>query len=281
MHTTSGRATACGGWRLACAADSTTFTGMSPTNRTIPGTGLLLLTVAISGCEPAPAPAGDSARVLVFTRTEGYRHTSIGPGIEAVRAIGEEAGFRVEATEDPSVFDADRLARYGAVVFLSTSGGVLDPAGEQALTGYIRAGGGFVGVHAASDTEYDWAWYGRLVGAYFASHPSDPGVREAVLHVVDADHPSTAGLPDPWVREDEWYDFSALEPGLTVLLHIDESFYKRPDEDPAPVPRPIAWYHAFEGGRAWYTALGHTSESFSEPAFLEHLRGGILYALGR
>ncbi|MDX1673853.1 MAG: ThuA domain-containing protein [Longimicrobiales bacterium] len=254
---------------------------MSPTNRAIPTTGLLLLTVTISGCEPAPATPGDSTRVLVFSRTEGYRHASIEPGIEAIRAIGEEAGFRVDATEDPSAFDADRLARYGAVVFLSTSGDVLDPAGEQALTGYIRSGGGFVGIHAASDTEYDWAWYGRLVGGYFASHPSDPGVREAVLHVVDADHPSTVGLPDPWVREDEWYDFDARQPGLTVLLDIDESSYKRPDEDPAPVPRPIAWYHAFEGGRAWYTALGHTSKSFSEPAFLEHLRGGLLYALGR
>jgi type 1 glutamine amidotransferase len=242
-------------------------------------TGLLLGAV-LAGCDSPPDPAAESPRVLVFSRTTGYRHASIEPGIEAVRAIGREEGFGVEATEDPTVFTRDGLEGYDVVVFLSTSEDVLDEAQQEAFAGYIRGGGAFVGVHAASDTEYDWPWYGRLVGAYFAGHPNDPNVREGILHVADPGHPSTEALPDPWVRQDEWYDFGELEPGLNVLLEVDERSYKRPQEDPAPEPRPIAWFHEFDGGRSWYTALGHTSESFAEPEFLEHLRGGLVYALG-
>lgn len=243
-------------------------------------TVLLIVVAAWAACTPDPSLVQESPRVLVFSRTMDYRHASIEPGIEAIRTIGRAEGFEVDATEDPTVFTQDGLVGYAAVVFLSTTDDVLDDAQQQAFAGYIRGGGGFAGVHAASDTEYDWAWYGRLVGAYFARHPDNPNVREGVLHVADADHPSTESLPDPWVREDEWYEFSELEPGLNVLLTIDESSYKQPGEDPAPAPRPIAWYHEFDGGRAWYTALGHTSESFSEPEFLEHLDGGLRYAIG-
>lgn len=244
-------------------------------------TRLLALLLAVgAACDTGPTSERESARVLVFSRTMGYRHASIEPGIEAIRAIGRDEGYEVEATEDPSVFETDGLDGYAVVVFLSTSGDVLNEAQQQALTAFVRGGGGFVGVHAASDTEYDWPWYGRLVGGYFESHPNNPNVREGLLRVADASHPSTEGLPDPWVREDEWYEFGELEPGLNVLLTVDESSYKLPEEDPAPGPRPIAWYHEFDGGRAWYTALGHTSESFVEPAFLEHLLGGLSYALG-
>jgi type 1 glutamine amidotransferase len=249
-------------------------------NRKTQRLALLILVAACSACTSDPGPGPESPRVLVFSRTMGYRHASIEPGIEAIRRIGEEAGFDVDATEDPSVFEADRLERYAAVVFLSTSDDVLDEAQQQAFAEYIRGGGGFAGVHGAADTEYDWRWYGRLVGAYFSSHPNDPNVREGTLHVVDRDHASTRGLPDPWIRRDEWYDFGELEPGLNVLLDVDESSYKRPAENPAPAPRPMAWLHSFDGGRAWYTGLGHTSASFSEPAFLEHLAGGLRYAIG-
>ena len=236
------------------------------------------LTLCLAACGPRPDPA-ESPRVLVFSRTTGYRHASIEPGIEAIRAIGREDGFAVEATEDPAVFAPGGLDGYDAIVFLSTTEDVLDEGQQEVFAAYIRGGGAFVGVHAASDTEYDWPWYGRLVGAYFAGHPNDPNVREGILHVADADHPSTATLPDPWVREDEWYDFGELEPGLHVLLEVDETSYKRTDENPVASLRPIAWFHEFDGGRSWYTGLGHTSESFAEPAFLEHLRGGLSWAL--
>ncbi len=219
-------------------------------------------------------------RVLVFSKTEGYRHASIEPGIEAIRRLGAEHGFEVEATEDAALFNQRDLARFNVVVFLSTTGDILDDAQQIAFARFIQAGGGFVGIHAASDTEYGWPWYGRLVGGYFTSHPGNPNVREGTLHVADASHPSTEMLPDPWVRTDEWYDFRDRNPDVHVLLNIDETTYKRADEHPAPAPRPIAWYHEFDGGRAWYTALGHTSESFAEPLFLKHLLGGIEWAIG-
>lgn len=226
-------------------------------------------------------PEDEGPRILVFSKTEAFRHASIAAGIEALERLGREHGVGVDATEDASTFDHDELDRYVAVVFLSTTGDVLDDAQQNAFTEYIRAGGGFVGIHSASDTEYDWPWYGRLVGAYFDGHPGNPGVRTATLLVAEAEHPATAGLPSPWVREDEWYDFRDVEGGLTVLLDVDESSYKRPDEDPAPEPRPIAWFHEFDGGRAFYTALGHTEESYAEPLFLSHVWGGVTMVMRR
>ena len=238
------------------------------------------------GQTPSPVPRTpvvreSRAHVLVFSRTAGYRHASIEPGIAAIRALGEEDGFAVDATEDASAFEPGNLRQYDAIVFLSTTLDVLNEEQEAAFMDYIRQGGGFVGIHAASDTEYDWPWYGGLVGGYFASHPNNPNVREGVLLVADSTHPSTEMLPARWVREDEWYDIRDLAPGLNVLLNVDETSYKRPDERPAPEPRPIAWYHEYDGGRSWYTALGHTSESFSEPLFLDHVRGGLRFAIGQ
>ena len=246
-----------------------------------PGLFLLLpLLPLLLACGVDPDPVATD-RVLVFSRTAGYRHASIETGIDAIREIGATAGFEVDATEAPSVFSDDGLAGYGAVVFLLTTGDVLDAPQQAALTRFVQAGGGFVGVHSASDTEYDWPWYGGLVGGYFTSHPNAPNVREGTLLVADPTHASTSMLPSPWVREDEWYDLRDLAPDLTVLLNVDESSYKTPAENPAAAPRPIAWYHEYDGGRSWYTALGHTSESFGEALFLDHLEGGIRYALGR
>jgi len=225
------------------------------------------------------APTDEEARILVFSRTEQFRHASIEPGIQALRALGEQHGIAVDATEDPSRFNAEQLAAYAAVVFLSTTGDVLDEEQQDAFMEYVRGGGGFVGIHSASDTEYDWAWYGRLVGGYFDGHPSNPGVRSGTLLVADVAHPATESLPSPWIRDDEWYDIRDLQSGLRVLLDIDESSYKDEGEAPAVEPRPIAWFQEFEGGRAFYTALGHTSESYEEQLFLQHVWGGIMSVL--
>lgn len=221
-------------------------------------------------------PQASPDRILVFSKTVGFRHDSIGPGVEALRELGAANGFAVDATEQAGQFTPANLGRYKAVVFLSTTGDVLNGGQQAAFMSYIRNGGGFVGVHAAADTEHGWAWYGDLVGAYFARHP-DPA--QARIRVEDRDHPSTRTLPDPWNRFDEWYDFqrNPRSKGVTVLLTLDEASYPggQMGND-----HPIAWYHEFEGGRAWYTAGGHTDASFSEPAFLEHLLGGIRYAAG-
>jgi len=181
----------------------------------------------------------------------------------------------VDATEHPAVFDDALLAPYRAVVFLLTTGDVLDPKQQAAFEYYIRAGNGYVGVHSASDTEYDWPWYGALVGAYFASHPA---IQMATIHVEDLSHPSTAGLPDSWQRTDEWYNFRSNPRGdVRVLARLDEASYAggAMGED-----HPIAWYHTYDGGRAWYTALGHVREAYHDPAFRSHLLGGIAYASG-
>jgi type 1 glutamine amidotransferase len=220
-------------------------------------------------------PEQEAPRILVFSKTAAFRHGSIPAGIAAIRQVAEAEGIGVDASEDASTFTPDALAAYDAIVFLSTTGDVLDDEQQAALTAYVRGGGGFAGIHSASDTEYDWEWYGRLVGAYFDGHPSNPGVRPGTLLVTSPRHPATEGLPSPWMRDDEWYDLRDLQANLTVLLEIDESSYKLPEEEPAPEPRPIAWYHEFDGGRAFYTALGHTEESWAEAGFLDHVWGGI------
>lgn len=222
-----------------------------------------------------PPPSGPD-RILVFSKTATFRHGSIEPGIAAIRNLGAANGFAVDATEDSAQLTTANLRRYKAVVFLSTTGNVLDNEQQAAFMAYIRNGGGYVGIHAAADTEHGWPWYGGLVGAYFASHPEPAQAR---IRVENRNHPSTATLPDPWTRFDEWYDF-AQNPrsrGVTVLLTLDETSYSGGQMG---TDHPIAWSHEYDGGRAWYTALGHTDESFSEPAFLEHLLGGIRYAAG-
>lgn len=244
---------------------------------------LVALALASAACgtstpsTPTPSASSTSpARVLVFTRTTGFRHASIPDGIAAVRSLGAAGGFAVDATEDPAAFTDDNLRRYAAVVFLSTTGDVLDAGGERAFERYVRAGGGFAGVHAAADTEYGWPFYGRVVGAYFKRHPA---VQPARLTVEDATHVSTRHLPTSWERTDEWYDFRANpRPGVHVLLTLDETSYTGGGMG---ADHPVAWCHAVDGGRAWYTALGHTRESFAERTFLDHLRGGIEYAAGR
>lgn len=210
-------------------------------------------------------------RILVFSKTSGYRHESIPDGIEALRAIGRRAGFQVDASEDAAVFLDAQLARYRVVVFLSTSEDVLDEPQQEAFVRYVRRGGGFVGVHAASDTEYDWPWYGRLVGAYFSDHPE---IQTARVSVVSS-HPAVRGLPELWERRDEWYNFKALPEAVEVLARVDESSYTGGKHG---ADHPIAWSHEYDGGRSFYTAMGHTRESYGEPLFRRLLLGGILYA---
>ncbi len=239
--------------------------------------GALLLSACVAPSSQHNADAQPAFRVLVFSRTLGYRHDSIPEGIAAIKALGAEHGFAVTATEDPTYFQPDTLAQFAVVVFLNTSGDVLDTLAQEAFKAYIEGGGGYVGVHAASDTEYDWPWYGQLVGAYFESHPH---IQEAVVRVVDRTHPSTRHLPEAWARTDEWYNFHA-NPRLHnvhVLAVLDETTYEggKMGED-----HPIAWYHTVGEGRAWYTAMGHTKESYAEPLFQQHLLGGILWAARR
>ena len=223
----------------------------------------------------APPTRPAAYRVLVFSKTQKFRHDSIPAGIAAIRKLGDVNGFAADATEDAAAFADANLKRYAAVVFLNTTGDVLDDAQQAAFERYIKNGGGYVGVHAASDTEYGWPWYGKLVGAYFARHPA---IQPATIIRETADHPATAVLPEKWDRTDEWYTFkSNPRAGVTVLLSLDESTY----DGGGMGDHPIAWCHEFDGGRAFYTGLGHTKESYAEPLFLQHLLGGIEWAARR
>lgn len=212
---------------------------------------------------------------LVFSKTVGFRHDSIPAGIQAIQNLGLSHDFEVTATEDASVFTHDGLAGYDVIIFLNTTGDVLNEAQQTAMESFLASGKGFVGIHSAADTEYGWSWYGDVVGAYFDNHPA---IQQAELFVEDRVHPSTAHLPARWERTDEWYAFQANpRNNVHVLVSLNESSYSggTMGED-----HPWAWCREIGGGRSFYTNGGHTSDSFSEDAFLDHLLGGIEWAAG-
>lgn len=275
--------------------------------RKLPLLSLLISLVALPllsacGSEDAPSDTADNFRLLVFSRTEGFRHTSIETGVDTVRQLGLMHGFEVDHSEDPARFSDDNLAQYAAVMWLSTTGNVLDAEQKLAFERYIRNGGGYIGVHSASDTEYDWPFYGELVGAYFHSHPifplgaaEGPGVQNAELQAEADDHPASAHLPQPWAIEDEFYAFRDNPRGqVRVLLNIDENSY---NQDPNTTnigadrfligetgvmnDHPMSWCHTRLGGHAWYTALGHAISIYADANFRLHLLGGILTASGQ
>lgn len=216
-------------------------------------------------------------KLLVFSKTKGWQHTSIPFGIKALLKIGQEQKYQVDTTVNAADFTDQNLQKYDAVVFMSTTGNVLNAEQQAAFERYIQSGGGYVGVHSAADTEYDWPWYGNLVGGYFESHPNNPNVRKATIVISDKKHPASSMLPDTWERSDEWYSYKSLYSGIKVLMSLDESTY---DGGTNGAVHPISWYHEYDGGRAFYTGLGHTDETYSEKMFLDHLTGGIQYAIG-
>lgn len=238
----------------------------------------LPLAIALGGSARADTEshAQRDERVLVFSKTAAFRHDAIPEGIAMIRDLGRRNDFAVDATEDAGAFTATNLRRYDAVVFLSTTGDVLDAAQQAAFEHYIEAGGGFVGIHAASDTEYGWPWYGGLVGARFRNHPA---IQQATVTVTDGRHPSTRDLPTSWSRTDEWYNFQANPTSsVHVLAWLDERSYTGGNMG---VDHPISWCQDYDGGRSWYTGMGHTKESYADPRYAGHVLGGILTASGR
>lgn len=236
---------------------------------TLLATGILFALFSFRMLKQTPKP-----RILVFSKTAGFRHESIAAGKNAIIKLGKEHGFLVDTTENDSYFTEDSLKKYKAVVFLSTTGNILNAPQQIAFERYIQAGGGYAGIHAAADTEYDWGWYGKLVGGYFLSHPK---TQEAVVNVTDRTNAASSHLPEKWRRTDEWYNYKTLNPNVKVLASLDESSYEGGQNG---TNHPIAWYHQFDGGRAFYTGMGHTRESFADPLYLKHLLGGIKYAIG-
>ncbi len=225
----------------------------------------------------AAADARPAFRVLVFSRTLGYRHASITNGIAAIRELGATNGFAVEATESSSAFTATNLGRFQAVVFLSVTGDVLDTDQERVFRNYLEAGGGFAAIHGAifgpRACEDKWAWYGEMFGCTFTNHSK---VLPATVVLEDAAHPANIGLPSHWERTDEWYNYTGTPRSCAhILATVDESTYHG---GTVGNDHPIAWCRPVGQGRMWFTAMGHTESSFSEPLFLKHLLGGIQYA---
>ncbi|GAB1818807.1 ThuA domain-containing protein [Herbidospora sp. RD11066] len=231
-----------------------------------------LATAAAVTVFPAVPAQAASYKVLVFSKTAGFRHDSISVGIQAIRDLGSAGDFTVDATEDSSAFTSSNLSQYKAVVFLSTTGDVLNDTQQSAFQSYVDGGGGYVGVHAAADTEYNWSYYGQLVGAWFNSHPS---IQQATVRNEDRAHAATAHLGTTWSRTDEWYSYrSNPRANVKVLQNLDESTYSGGGMG----DHPITWCHPQSAGRAFYTGLGHTQESYSDSNFRTLLLGGIRYA---
>ena len=228
---------------------------------------------------------------LIFSKTAAFRHTECIPsGTVAIAQMAQRNGFTVDATENAADFNDANLAKYDVVIFLCTTGDVLNGAQQTAFEHYIQGGGGYAGIHSASDTEYDWSWYGGLVGAYFRDHPGVAGVNQqfqtATMNVEDRHTPATSKLGKTWTREEEWYNFRTNpRDAVHVLLSVDESTYDPrgysvPGGSPPMGDHPISWCHAYDGGRAFYTALGHKGTYWEEPKLLDHVLGGIEMAAG-
>lgn len=214
-------------------------------------------------------------QVLIFSETQGYRHNSIENGIQAIQRIGNEVNFKTITSQDSRFFTENDLEKIDLVIFLNTTGDILNMDEQTAFQSYMENGGNFFGIHAAADTEYDWSWYGDLVGAYFKGHPE---IQEAVINIKMPHHITVEHLQDDtWKRTDEWYNYKEIGKGLNVLMTLDESTYKGGENGDF---HPIAWFQNYRGGGiSIYTGGGHTTESYSEPDFLQHLRKCIEFAI--
>lgn len=214
-------------------------------------------------------------KVLVFCKTGAYYHKSIPAGIAAIQKLAAQNGFKCDTTTDSLKFNTRNLRQYDAVIFLNTTGNVLSDVGQKAFEDYIRSGKGYVGIHSASDTEYDWPWYNQLVGAYFKNHPNQ---QKATFNIVDHSFPGMQKMPQQWELFEELYNFKDTHwDKMHVLITMDEKTIKGGANGDF---HPMSWYHDFEGGRSFYTAIGHLDSTFDDSLYLSHLLGGIQYAIG-
>lgn len=232
---------------------------------------LLIALVALALCLEALATQ-PQPRVLVFTKTTGWRHDSIPTAVAALQRLGAQEGLAVDHSEDADDFNENNLQRYRAVIFASTTGDVLDARQQAVMENFVRSGGGYMGVHSAADTEYEWPWYGELVGAWFKSHP--PGLQTTRV-VFERD-----GMPTDvkWTVTDEIYNYrSNPRESVRVTATVQENDYQGGSMGS---DHPIAWCHAYDGGRAWYTGLGHDGKLYGDPRFEAQLISGLRYASG-
>lgn len=221
-------------------------------------------------------------KVLLFSKTDGFHHESINEGVTAIKQLAVRHNFTVDWQENATAFNDKNLEKFQAVIFLNTTGNIMNAEQKAAFEKFIKSGKGYVGIHSASDTEYDWAWYTKMVGNTFKIHPQQ---QTAYLKVEDYNFPGMDRFPKRMLWTDEWYEFSqpAKATDLKFLLSVDEKSYdpnvKWGTNEGKPMGfHPISWYHPYDGGRAFYTALGHIPLTFSDQTFLDHIYGGIYWA---
>jgi len=229
---------------------------------------IILSLILLSSCADKPE------KVLIFSKTVEFRHSSIETGVTSLTQFLESKNIQVDATENAIYFTEDSLKHYSAVIFLNTTGNVLNNIQQADFERYIQAGGGYIGIHAATDTEYNWPWYNKLVGAYFNGHPA---IQEATVDIVKKNDPCCQHLPDDWSLDEEWYNFKSINPTIDVLMTLDESSYEGGTNG---TDHPIVWKHHYDGGRAFYTAIGHQEATFSNQLYLQQVFAGIQFAIG-
>lgn len=240
-----------------------------------------IITLSLMTTSFAADKSAQGGKFLLFTKTADFRHKSIEVGVVAMKAMAEEKGFTIVHTEDTDLFAGDKLKEFDALIFMNSSGNVFNEAEEAALMDYIHSGGGFVGIHLAGGTEMKktiWPWFMGLVGGRFTHHPKR---QDATMVIEDREDSSTRHLQPRWRTFGEWYNFEHISPDIHVLISLDETTYDLGGKPGMGDFHPLAWHHEYEGGRSFYTGLGHTKESYSDPDFLEHVYGGILYAMRR
>lgn len=230
--------------------------------------------------------ASAAEQVLIFTKNgKGFVHDNIAAATKALQEITAAAGIESVVSADPTVFTDDSLKRFKAVVFNNTNNETVDtPAQKEAFQRYIRAGGGFVGIHSATGSERQWPWYWDLIGGSFLWHTPR---QDFTVRILDRTHPSTAFFTsDTWAwKDDEFYFMKNIPAGRHILAAGDLGSLKSKGNKPevvdaGPNPYPLTWCRDFEGGRTWYTALGHKPEHYSDATFRQHLLGGIQWAMG-
>lgn len=228
----------------------------------------------LGSCTQSPPDPNqkDMPTLLIFSRTKAYRHECIEPGTIALESYFKTHGIHSMHSEDSSMISDEKLKPFDAIIFFQTTGNILDTMQQLALQKFVESGKGFVGIHSAADTEYDWPWYVNMVGAQFADHPD---IQSATLQKTDTTHIACKHLPTRWTRTDEWYNFKQPPTDVEVLLNLDESTYQGGTMGPN---HPMSWCHPYDGGRAFYTALGHTVESYKDTLFLEHVLQGVKWA---
>lgn len=238
------------------------------------------LSILFIGCasqkETSSVQKTTHKNVLVFSKTAGFRHKSIPVGIEALKKLATKNQWKITCTEDASLFNNAELQKYQTVVFLNTTGDILNPSQEKAFETYMNNGGGFAGIHSATDTEYNWPFYEQMVGAQFKSHPKQQKAR--IVKNKNCKHPATDHLEDSFTKFDEWYNFrKPVVKHANILLYLDETSYSGKQMG---AEHPIAWYHTYEGGRVFYTGMGHTDKIYQDSEFLTHIEKGIEWSLG-